>query len=324
MRSSLVRYTSIRRTIAALPRTMPASAPLSYAAALSGKRNGTSNADTNTTTTRSSHPAPSPDASQPSPNSASPGLPRTSRPQPQPQRQPRIPPQGRPSRPPTRGTHVRNPSHIPRSDSASHPAAGPSSSASSESVHVLTLLTTAAHAAALTALRTQHFPRALNKLDAHLTLFHALPAAHLPAITAALAALAAATPPFALATGPAVRLRQGVAVAVPREAGGARAQRVRDRLRADLLARRVPLSEQDRAAGWRPHYTVMNKVAEEPVVEAALRAVRTEFVDAGGSAGVVLGVVLWRYERGWWRDGREFRFREGAADEGGEGEAGAE
>ncbi|KAK5005312.1 hypothetical protein LTR60_006296, partial [Cryomyces antarcticus] len=223
--------------------------------------------------------------------------------------------------------HVPNPSHIPRNDSdsasATHPSPPSSSSSSTSSVHVLTLLTTPTHAAALTALRTQHFPPALNKLDAHLTLFHALPAAHLRGITAALAALATTTPPFALATGPAFRLRQGVAVAVPWGAGGARARSVRDRLRADLLARGVPLSEQDRAEGWRAHYTLMNKVADEAVVEAALREVRRGFVEAGGSAGVVLGLVLWRYERGWWRDGREFRFRDGDGGEGREGEAGA-
>lgn len=71
------------------------------------------------------------------------------------------------------------------------------------------------------------------------------------------------------------------------------------------------LSEQD-AGGFRCHCTIMNKVDDERVVEAAWEEVGREWK---GDWGVVEGLGLWRYEKGWWKWQRGFEF--GAEPEGG-------
>lgn len=65
------------------------------------------------------------------------------------------------------------------------------------------------------------------------------------------------------------------------------------------------LSKQDQS--FRAHYTVQNKV-EKDVAEGTLQAVRATF---WGEEGTVLGLVLYRYDRGFWRDAREFEFGDG-------------
>ncbi len=62
------------------------------------------------------------------------------------------------------------------------------------------------------------------------------------------------------------------------------------------------LSKQDQS--FRAHYTVQNKVEKE-VAERTLQEVRGTFV---GEDGVVGGLVLYRYDKGFWRDARDFEF----------------
>lgn len=62
------------------------------------------------------------------------------------------------------------------------------------------------------------------------------------------------------------------------------------------------LSKQDQS--FRAHYTVQNKV-EKDVAERTLQEVRGTF---RGEEGVVRGLVLYRYDRGFWRDKGEFEF----------------
>lgn len=150
--------------------------------------------------------------------------------------------------------------------------------------------------ARLDALRRAHFPPERNHIPAHLTLFHALPGAEEPAITAALAAACAATPVIPLRFGGLLPLGRGVALAV--EAPALRA------LRADLAARwSAWLTRQD-AAGFRPHVTIQNKVAPD-AARALLGALRPGFEpwDASGE-----GLILWRYRGGPWDAAAPFDF----------------
>jgi hypothetical protein len=65
-----------------------------------------------------------------------------------------------------------SPTYIPKTSSPNN----------EEKVYVLTLLTGKAHHTRMTDVRTKYFPENLNKLDAHLTLFHALPASKLESL----------------------------------------------------------------------------------------------------------------------------------------------
>lgn len=206
----------------------------------------------------------------------------------------------------TSATYARRPEHQPGSSPSpsSPPARGGRRNHHAEpQVHVLTLLESPAHHAALTAQRAAHFPSHLNKLDAHIALFRALPAAELPRITADISALCACTAPFPVATARAFRLRQGVGVGV--DSGAREAKAVYEKLRGGW-AELGWLSEQDRG-GFRAHYTVQNKESEEVKVVAALADV-SEWCQTEGSRGTAEGLVLWRYDRGFWKDAKEFRF----------------
>ena len=61
------------------------------------------------------------------------------------------------------------------------------------------------------------------------------------------------------------------------------------------------LSGQDKS--FEPHYTVQNKV-ERDVAARTLKEVERQ----GEMKGVVDGLSLWRYDRGYWKHEREFMF----------------
>lgn len=65
------------------------------------------------------------------------------------------------------------------------------------------------------------------------------------------------------------------------------------------------LSEQDNG-GFRPHYTIMNKVDEEKVVEDAYREVERSWE---GCRGTAEGLSLWLYEGPGWKKIRDFEFK---------------
>lgn len=173
----------------------------------------------------------------------------------------------------------------------------------SEDVYVLTLLESKAHHDAVTAQRAAHFPPKINKLAAHIALFRALPAAQRERIDGDIARLAARTRPFEIATSNAFRMRQGVGVGVGE--GSREARRVWEGLKSQWEGEDW-LSEQD-AGGFRAHYTVQNKVGDEQVVKKSLDEV-SRWCEGGGSRGKVEGLVLWRYDRGWWRHEKDWRF----------------
>ena len=105
------------------------------------------------------------------------------------------------------------------------------------------------------ALRARHFPPELNRVPAHLTLFHALPGERAEEVDAALIEECAARAPF------------HVEVVEPRSIGRGVIYRCQsgelERLRAAIAERFTDdLTRQDRQ-GWRPHVTVQNKVTSE-------------------------------------------------------------
>lgn len=76
----------------------------------------------------------------------------------------------------------------------------------------------------------------------------------------------------------------------------------------DLQSQWMPhLSEQDKG-GWKPHWTVMNKVNEEKKVDDAFQAVEKEMLE-NIREGQAVGLDLWRYDKGNWTFANEYQFK---------------
>ncbi|CZT14862.1 uncharacterized protein RCC_00797 [Ramularia collo-cygni] len=183
-----------------------------------------------------------------------------------------------------------SPSHVPRT------------SATEDDVFVLTLLTDRAHHDRMTALRKKYFPSKINKLAAHLTLFHALPGSKLESsILPTIKELAGQTAPFHVRAESPFRMKKGFAVSISE--GGKQGGEIHRALQGPWKAEGF-LSDQD-AGGARLHYTLMNKVDDENAVSSAYQ----ELVENWrGDGGMVEGLALWRYERGYWKWVRKFDF----------------
>lgn len=186
-----------------------------------------------------------------------------------------------------------SPTHVPMTESEH------------EAVYVLTLLTDTSHHDRMTALRSRYFPKHINKLAAHLTLFHALPGSKLESsIIPVIQAVAKQTAPFKVHAAKPFRLKRGVAISVAKQQGGQQAQAVHRALQQPWVKEGF-LSEQD-AGGCRVHYTIMNKVDDEGEVRKAVEEVQADWK---GDYGMADGLGLWRYDRGWWRWERRFDFQ---------------
>jgi len=184
-----------------------------------------------------------------------------------------------------------SPAHIPRTSS---PEA---------EVYVLTFLTDPEHHDTLTALRKRYFPPRLNKLDAHLTLFHALPGSKLEElIIPVLEHAAEKTSEFRLVASRPFRMKHGIAIAVPKNHGGDLAKDIHAHLQRQWQG---VLSDQD-AGGFRAHYTIMNKVDNEAEIGHAMEEVEHSFT---ACPGMVKGLSLWLYDRGGWAWRRDFEFQ---------------
>lgn len=70
------------------------------------------------------------------------------------------------------------------------------------------------------------------------------------------------------------------------------------------------LSDQDRS--FQPHWTVQNKVEDEKVVEKSMREVegvlKGEGQGGGGLVGKATGLTLFRYEKGYWKFEKSWKF----------------
>lgn len=184
-----------------------------------------------------------------------------------------------------------------------------------EQVYVLTLLTDAKLHHEMTALRRKWFPEKLLKVDAHITLFHALPGSRLDEIKRGLAETAARTERFELKAGPQGVFRMGKGVGIEIDTGSlARTRCLREGLRSQWNGEVGEaqdegwLSEQDARKGWKGHYTVMNKEDDRDRMEQCYRGLTGEW---HGGKGLVNGLRLWRYDRGWWRKTEDFFFGDG-------------
>lgn len=176
----------------------------------------------------------------------------------------------------------------------------PKTDGKEDDVYILTLSTSPALSKPLDELRKEYFPAHLNRLNAHLTLFHALPRSRMPAVVDDLERLSSQTPSFRMATGRPFPLRRGVAI--PVSEGATEIKALHSELRG---AWHDFLSEQDRAKSIRPHWTVQNKVESQEVRDETMSNIHRTFSRASGAA---VGFTLWRYDRGGWLFKQTFNF----------------
>lgn len=195
----------------------------------------------------------------------------------------------------------------PRSRSRS-PQQSPRQDAEEEDVYVLTLLTDQTHHERMTEIRDKYFPKKINKLAAHLTLFHALPGSRLEgSLIPTIKDVASRSSRFSITAKQPFRLgKRGIAIAVPQNQGGKQAKEIRNALQAPWKQQGI-LSQQDAQPTGRmfPHYTVMNKVDDDAEVRKAEEELQNGFVP---DQGVVEGLGLYLYDKGWWRRVRRFDF----------------
>jgi 2'-5' RNA ligase superfamily len=182
----------------------------------------------------------------------------------------------------------------------SHPDHTPRTNTPCEETFFLSLKTDKAHHSAVTALREKYFPPGLNKLTAHIVLSRALPKSELAKIILDIHPLVRQQHTFPIKVSRPFRLRQGVGIDISSGADEARA--IAETLRSKWEAF---LSRQE-DGGFRPHYTVMNKVDDEKEIERCLDEVGRGF-DA--SEGVVVGLNFRRYDKGFWRYERSWGFK---------------
>jgi 2'-5' RNA ligase len=163
---------------------------------------------------------------------------------------------------------------------------------------ILTLALDEASQARFDALRQAHFPRERNHLQAHVTLFHALPGEQEQAVRRDLAQ-AARRAPFAVRVTGLRSLGRGVAYVL-------QAPEL-DRVRGALRASWEPwLTPQDRAR-HSPHVTVQNKV-DPATARALLAELESGFAPYDVTA---TGLSLWRYLGGPWEPLVTERFSSG-------------
>lgn len=136
--------------------------------------------------------------------------------------------------------------------------------------------------------RRRHFPPALNKIPAHVTLFHHLPGEEERGIVETLAAEMRVEALIPVRVAGLRFIGRGVAYALDSPRLSA--------LRGRLAATFSPwLTAQDRQ-GYRPHVTVQNKVAPEEA-----RALHRELEAAFMPRAITgTGLLLWRYLGGPW------------------------
>ena len=149
--------------------------------------------------------------------------------------------------------------------------------------------------------RKRYFPVRLNRIPAHLSLFHALPGEEIGSISARLAALAAQSPSFPLQVHDLMRMGRGVAYAL-------RSTELMDLHRTLQQAWLPWLTPQDRQP-FHPHVVVQNKV-DPGVARELYEKLLSGFRPWTAEAETLL---LWHYEGGPWRLAAEFRLGEAAA-----------
>jgi 2'-5' RNA ligase len=146
--------------------------------------------------------------------------------------------------------------------------------------------------------RRRWFVPRLNKVPAHLTLFHKLLGDEADTVIGEAQQIASTTKPFAARVSGPFLLGQGIALRLESEEIGS----VRGAL-AEAFASWLTAQDQ---AGFRPHVTVQNKVTQD-TAKACLQVLSAEFEPFEAD---VLGLRLWHYRGGPWEALREVRFGE--------------
>lgn len=166
---------------------------------------------------------------------------------------------------------------------------------------ILTLLLDAASEKLLTTLRTSYFPKARNYLNAHVTLFHALPPSSYDIYTQSLSRIASRERPFIIGIKtPFLLGRRGVGLNLASHKLRILHQELLEMWREEG----IQLTEQDKRT-LKAHVTVQNKVTEEEARET-LEKVQRQFREMACKGE---GFSLWRYEEtGTWSHLEDFRF----------------
>jgi hypothetical protein len=149
--------------------------------------------------------------------------------------------------------------------------------------------------------RRAYFPPHLNRIPAHVSLFHALPGEEQAAVRSLLEETAARMSPLPVRVDALMPLGRGVAYRLRSDS--------LQTLHAELCRAWLPwLTPQDRQ-GFRPHVVVQNKVS--PADAKALYALLSaEFVPWQATAA---GLLLWHYEGGPWTSAGSFDFTQATA-----------
>ena len=147
------------------------------------------------------------------------------------------------------------------------------------------------------ALRRNWYPAALNRVPAHVSLFHHLPGRELAAVRRRLKVVCGEVPPPEVAVTGLKSLGKGVAFKLRSP--------VLEAVRAELAdGWDTLLIPQDRA-GFQPHVTVQNK-AGPAEAKAALQTLAAGFEPFSTRA---LAIAVWRYCDGPWEALGETAFR---------------
>jgi len=163
---------------------------------------------------------------------------------------------------------------------------------------ILTLTLDDTSQAYFNALRQQHFPPAINYLQAHVTLFHHLPGSEQEAIAAEMQQRCAQLPPLAVSVTGVRFLGLGVAFSLECP--------ILSTLHRELQAAWHPrLTPQDQHR-LNPHVTVQNKVAPNVARRLYLELSR----DFRPFRATGTGLQLWAYLGGPWESVRQFSFAE--------------
>lgn len=144
------------------------------------------------------------------------------------------------------------------------------------------------------AMRKKYFPPAINVIDAHLTLFHALP--NNTDVLSDVKFLCSQQVPFSLMVSDVVSIGKGVAYKIESK----------ELLQLHKVLQHKwneNLSLQDKQKLW-PHITIQNKVAVDEA-KKTLAELKTSFKTFEASA---TGLTLCEYLNGPWRLVEEFKF----------------
>ena len=162
---------------------------------------------------------------------------------------------------------------------------------------ILTAVLAAPAQARFEGLRREHYPAELNRVPAHVSLFHHLPGSELAAIKRRLAAVCGPLPPPQVEVAGLKSLGRGVSFVL-------RSPEL-DSVRGELADGWLPLLVPQERAGFRGHVTVQNKVTGA-VAKATLDSLTAGFVPFATTA---VAVAIWRYLDGPWEALGQVTFR---------------